>query len=77
VKTAVLALGGNALARPDEPATIASQFQHARALAFPGGQQQERVVNGAYVLNRYGMALPSRLIGALPLEAGNHFVLTL
>jgi carbamate kinase len=30
VKTAVLALGGNALAQPDEPATITNQFRHAR-----------------------------------------------
>jgi len=30
VKTAVLALGGNALARADEPPTIANQFRHAR-----------------------------------------------
>jgi carbamate kinase len=30
VKTAVLSLGGNALAQPDEPATITNQFRHAR-----------------------------------------------
>ena len=30
MSTAVLALGGNALARADEPATIANQFRHAR-----------------------------------------------
>jgi len=30
VKTAVLALGGNALARADEPPTITNQFRHAR-----------------------------------------------
>jgi carbamate kinase len=30
VSTAVLALGGNALARADEPATIGNQFRHAR-----------------------------------------------
>jgi carbamate kinase len=30
VSTAVLALGGNALARADEPATITNQFRHAR-----------------------------------------------
>jgi carbamate kinase len=30
VKTTVLALGGNALARADEPPTIANQFRHAR-----------------------------------------------
>ena len=30
MRTAVLALGGNALARADEPPTIANQFRHAR-----------------------------------------------
>lgn len=30
MKTAVLALGGNALARADEPPTITNQFRHAR-----------------------------------------------
>jgi carbamate kinase len=30
VKTAVLALGGNALAQEGEPATITNQFRHAR-----------------------------------------------
>ena len=34
-KTAVLALGGNALARSGEPATIANQFRHARESASP------------------------------------------
>jgi carbamate kinase len=35
VKTAVLALGGNALARADEPATITNQFRHARESVAP------------------------------------------
>lgn len=35
VRTAVLALGGNALARPDEPATVANQFRHARESVAP------------------------------------------
>ena len=34
-KTAVLALGGNALARAGEPATIANQFRHARESIGP------------------------------------------
>lgn len=34
-RTAVLALGGNALARADEPATIANQFRHARESVAP------------------------------------------
>lgn len=35
VKTAVLALGGNALARSGEPATAANQFRHARESMAP------------------------------------------
>ncbi len=34
-KTAVLALGGNALARSGEPATMANQFRHARESVGP------------------------------------------
>jgi carbamate kinase len=35
MKTAVLALGGNALSRADEPATVANQFRHARESVAP------------------------------------------
>jgi len=35
MKTAVLALGGNALSRADEPATVANQFRHARESMAP------------------------------------------
>jgi carbamate kinase len=35
LRTAVLALGGNALARADEPATVANQFRHARESVVP------------------------------------------
>lgn len=35
VRTAVLALGGNALARSDEPATVTNQFRHARESVGP------------------------------------------
>jgi carbamate kinase len=35
VSTAVLALGGNALARAGEPATVANQFRHARESMAP------------------------------------------
>jgi carbamate kinase len=34
-RTAVLALGGNALARADEPATVTNQFRHARESVAP------------------------------------------
>lgn len=35
MRTAVLALGGNALARADEPATATNQFRHARESVAP------------------------------------------
>jgi carbamate kinase len=35
LKTAVVALGGNALARSDEPATITNQFRHTRSSLAP------------------------------------------
>jgi len=35
LRTAVLALGGNALSRSDEPATVTNQFRHARESVAP------------------------------------------
>src|SRR5215212_12285396 len=35
MKTAVVALGGNALARSGEPATITNQFRHTRSSLAP------------------------------------------
>src|SRR5919204_2295424 len=35
MRTAVLALGGNALARSGEPATVTNQFRHARESVAP------------------------------------------
>jgi carbamate kinase len=47
VSTAVLALGGNALARADEPPTITNQFRHAResmAAVVPLAREGWRIV---------------------------------
>ncbi len=47
MSTAVLALGGNALARADEPATITNQFRHAResmAAVVPLAREGRRIV---------------------------------
>ena len=47
MSTAVLALGGNALARADEPATITNQFRHAResmAAVVPLAREGWRIV---------------------------------
>lgn len=57
--------------------TLRRQFAHVRALAFPGGAPQERAVGFVYFLNRYGPALVERLLAELPLDAGNHWVLSI
>ena len=48
-----------------------------RALAFPGGHPQERVLNVAFFVNRYGPAVADRLIELLPRETDKHYVLRL
>ena len=52
------------------------QFGRARAQAFPGGNPQERAVGFVYFLNRYGPALVDRLLEDLPLDVGQHWVVT-
>jgi uncharacterized protein YllA (UPF0747 family) len=59
--------------RRDE--TLRRQFARTQALAFPGGQPQERVIGGVSFLNQYGPALVDRLLEILPMEPG-HWVLT-
>ena len=49
------------------------QFQHARALAFPAGQPQERCLNLAFFINRHGPSLPELLLQHLPKIRGNTF----
>jgi bacillithiol biosynthesis cysteine-adding enzyme BshC len=56
--------------------TLRRQFMRTRALAFPGGQPQERLLCLAFFINRYGPTLPSRLIEALPPIIDAHYVLT-
>ncbi len=64
----------HAAKRRDE--TLRRQFAHVQALAFPGGEPQERVLGFVYFLNRYGPALVERLLADLPLEMGQHWVMT-
>ena len=64
-----------AVKRKDD--TLRRQFNRTRALAFPGGHPQERSLTVVFFVNRYGLALPDRLIEALPLETDRHHVLTL
>ena len=57
--------------------TLRRQFGRTRALAFPGGQPQERAVGFVYFLNRYGPALVERLVAELPLDGRHHWVISI
>jgi len=61
--------------RKDE--TLRRQFKHAQAQAFPGGQPQEREIGFVYFLNKYGAGLVDRLSDELPLDQGQHWVMTI
>jgi bacillithiol biosynthesis cysteine-adding enzyme BshC len=60
--------------RRDE--TLRRQFTRAQAQAFPMGHPQERTLGVAYFLNRYGPAVIDRLFAELPLDLGQHWVIT-
>ncbi len=57
--------------------TLRRQFNRTRALAFPDGTPQERVLSLAFFLNRYGLSLGDRLVELVPVEMGAHYVLVL
>ncbi len=57
--------------------TLRRQFLRTRALAFPNGHAQERSVGFVWFLNQYGPALVERLWDALPIEMGQHWVITI
>jgi bacillithiol biosynthesis cysteine-adding enzyme BshC len=61
--------------RRDE--TLRRQFMRAQAQIFPLGQAQERTLGSVYFLNRYGPAVIDRLLSELPLELGQHWVMTI
>ena len=65
----------HAAKRRDE--TLRRQFSHARALAFPNGQAQERTIGFVSFLNQYGPALVERLDDELPLDLGHHWIVTI
>jgi bacillithiol synthase len=46
--------------------TLRRKFERVRALAFPGGEPQERAVGLVWLLNRVGPALPEILLRELP-----------
>lgn len=64
----------HAAKRRDE--TLRRQFARTQALSFPEGHPQERSVGFVYFLNRYGSALVDRLAADLPVESGQHWILT-
>lgn len=57
--------------------TLRRQFVRTQALAFPAGEPQERIVDLPFFLNRYGQAVVDRLLDALPLDMGKHYLLVL
>jgi uncharacterized protein YllA (UPF0747 family) len=48
--------------------TLRRQFERARALAFPGGEPQERAIGLVWLLNRVGPALVEILDRELPVD---------
>jgi bacillithiol synthase len=57
--------------------TLRRQFRRAQLQAFPLGHPQERVVACVHFLDLYGPALVERLLDELPLDLGQHWVLTI
>ena len=53
------------------------QFDRTRALTFPQGEPQERIVGAVYFLNRYGPSLIDRLLADMPITLGQHWLLTI
>jgi bacillithiol biosynthesis cysteine-adding enzyme BshC len=61
--------------RRDE--TLRRQFTRAQAQIFPLGHPQERTLGVVYFLDRYGPALIDRLLDELPVEMGQHWLITI
>ena len=57
--------------------TLRRQFQRAQAQAFPHGHPQERELGVVYFLNKYGPALVEILLEELPIDMGQHWLVTL
>ncbi|HVH57728.1 MAG TPA: bacillithiol biosynthesis cysteine-adding enzyme BshC [Vicinamibacterales bacterium] len=57
--------------------TLRRQFYRAQAQVFPLGHPQERTLGVIFFLNRYGPALVDRLLDELPLDMGQHWVITI
>ncbi|HET7698356.1 MAG TPA: bacillithiol biosynthesis cysteine-adding enzyme BshC [Vicinamibacterales bacterium] len=57
--------------------TLRRQFQRAQAQAFPHGHPQERELGVVYFLNKYGPGLVEILLDELPIDMGQHWLVTL
>jgi bacillithiol synthase len=65
----------HAAKRRDE--TLRRQFTRAQAQFYPLGHPQERTLAVAFFLNRYGPAFVDRLLDQLPLDLGQHWIMTI
>jgi uncharacterized protein YllA (UPF0747 family) len=65
----------HAAKRRDE--TLRRQYNRAQSQAFPFGHPQERTLAVIFFLNRYGGAVVDRLMEELPLELGQHWLITM
>jgi bacillithiol biosynthesis cysteine-adding enzyme BshC len=57
--------------------TLRRQFHRAQAQAFPHGHPQERELGVVYFLNKYGPGLVDVLLEELPMDIGQHWLVTL
>ncbi len=57
--------------------TLRRQFNRTQTQLFPNGQPQERELGLVWLMNRYGPATVDRLLEALPVDAGHHWVLAI
>jgi bacillithiol synthase len=57
--------------------TLRRQFVRAQAQAFPHGHPQERTLGVVHFLNKYGVGLVDLLLEELPIDPGQHWLITL
>ena len=57
--------------------TLRRQFVRAQAQAFPQGHPQERTLGVVYFLNKYGPGVVDLLLDELPIDIGQHWLVTL
>jgi len=57
--------------------TLRRQYTRAQAQIFPNGTPQERTLGVVFFLNRYGPALVDLLLAELPVDTGQHWLITI